>query len=429
MHSADAQSKTPFSPYEDAVKHSADLHAWQTEGDVYRRHYEKRLQFVQSRMNYHIHPLNAATGERQPLKACRRKDRPKETKCDFPLDESMLLREAQIICTCFAEENAWCTSGPRSVVGSCFTARNEPWLNAGPSAWMVFCGDNGDMKFPHRVPIIPETHDVKMKVFDLKKSTCVSAVCTLNMLYDLQAAQSMAAGYFGGYSSKMQDIGGKELQRLRESLERKVDREQRKPLPKAFQEYSKRLLKDLEAKSTIRTAVEGLNLAVHDAHADVLKAECVRTFASVNFPAAELLRREEIETQKCKGKSVIVAVHHAHGDGLRTWTSPPFDLLYGFRGSKLCVDLLSSYEMIRYWQPQRVFPPSKNSTEEQTSEWTRDGYASHNNFRGSFVFSYSEGPILNRIDSVEDLGAHGQAHGHSWASQGACPWACRLCIS
>ena len=68
----------------------------------------------------------------------------------------------------------------------------------------------------------------------------------------------------------MQDIGKKELQRLREALERKVDREDRKPLPKAFQEYSKRLLKDLEARSTVRTAVENLNLARHGNKADVL---------------------------------------------------------------------------------------------------------------------------------------------------------------
>ena len=100
-------------------------------------------------------------------------------------------------------------------------------------------------------------------------------------------------------------------------LERKVDRDQRKPLPKVFQEYSKRLLKDLEAKSNVRTAVEGLNLAIHGDVPDVLSAECIRTFPCVAFPAAELLRREEIETENRPGKSIIVAVHHARGEGLR----------------------------------------------------------------------------------------------------------------
>ena len=134
----------------------------------------------------------------------------------------------------------------------------------------------------------------------------------------------------------MQDMGQKELQKLREALERKIDREQRKPLPKAFQEYSKRLLKDLEARSTVRTAVENLNLAIHGDEADVLSAECIRTFPTVTFLAPVLLRREEIETQKVKGASCIVAVHHARGEGLRTWTTAPFDLMYGFRLISYC---------------------------------------------------------------------------------------------
>ena len=140
------------------------------------------------------------------------------------------------------------------------------------------------------------------------------------------------------------------------------------------QEYSKRLLKDLEAKSMIRTAVETLNLSLVGAHPDVLKAECIRTFPTVTFPAAELLRREEVETHKTKGKSVIVSVHHSHGEGLRTWTSAPFDLMYGFRGQKRQVDLLSPFEMIRYWQPERILPPNKKDLSPK-SAWTPEGRA------------------------------------------------------
>ena len=345
---------------------------WKLEGDIYQEHYRRRLQFVQSHMNNHIHPLNVHTGERVPLRSCRRKDRPKETKCGFPVDEGELLKAPRLICTCFADVFGWTTTGPRSVVGSVFSARNDAMLNAGPAAWLVWSGDNGDIKFPHKIPIIPETHEEPMPLYHQKHSECVSAVCTLNMLYDLQAAQSMAAGYFGGYTSKMQDIGKKELQRLREALERKIDREHRKPLPKAFQEYSKRLLKDLEAKSTVRTAVENLNLAIHGDHADMLRAECIRTFPSVSFPAATLLRREEVETGKSRGASLIVAVHHARGEGLRTWTTAPFDLMYGFRGSSHNVDLLSPYEMLRYWEMERILIPKRGEAN-PTAEWTEVG--------------------------------------------------------
>ena len=108
--------------------------------------------------------------------------------------------------------------------------RTDPWLNAGPSAWCTFSGDNGDIKFPHKIPILPETHE-KMPIFDLRIS-CASATSTLHMLYDLTASQSMMAGYFGGYTAKVQDVGMKELKRMRESLERNVDRAAKTPVPR-----------------------------------------------------------------------------------------------------------------------------------------------------------------------------------------------------
>ena len=111
---------------------------------------------------------------------------------------------------------------------------------------MYFTGDNGDIKFPHRLPIIPETHE-KLPMFSVRWRSCCSSSSSLQMAYDMQAGQAVAAGYFGGYSAKMQDIGTKELDRLREAMERKVDSSKQPPAPKAFQEYSRRLVSDLEA--------------------------------------------------------------------------------------------------------------------------------------------------------------------------------------
>ena len=192
------------------------------------------------------------------------------------------------------------------------------------------------------------------------------------MTYDMQAGQAVAAWYFGGYSAKMQDIGSKELERLREAMGRKVAGSQQSPAPKAFQDYSRRLVKDLEAKGIIRTAVETLNLATHAADADALSAECMRTFATVTFPASLLLKREEIETLKVAGRSIIAAVHRGAGDGRNTFMEAPFDLMYGFRGNSYVVDLFSPFEMLRYWRMEKILPP-KASEEEPTSSWTREG--------------------------------------------------------
>ena len=279
---------------------------WCQEGEEWRRQYQQRLQHVQSRMNYHIHPKDSVTGQRYPLASCMSKSKPNTCKGDFPLD-SQVCEEPLVVCACIAESRGLCSSGPRSLLGTILPARNEPWLNAGPSAWLVFAGDNGDLKFPHRMPLIPETHE-KVLLFDARASKCTNTTSSLQLAYDMQAGQAVAAGYFGGFTARMQDVGAKELQRMHEAVCRKTEREVAGPVVGAFRTYSKRLLKDLEAKGIVRTSVETLNLSVHAMDPDCLSAECVRTFPSVTFPASQLLKREEIETLTVKGHSVIAAI-------------------------------------------------------------------------------------------------------------------------
>ena len=134
------------------------------------------------------------------------------------------------------------------------------WLNAGPRAWIAFAADNGDLKFPFRVPIQQETCEAQL-IFDLKHSGCSTPSNNRALQRDLHMGMAVAAGYFGGYSSKMQDIGAAEVKRLRATLERKVSGEPAQKPAQDFQKYSRRLVKDLEAKGIIRTALEGVNLA------------------------------------------------------------------------------------------------------------------------------------------------------------------------
>ena len=70
-----------------------------------------------------------------------------------------MLEQTVIVCPCLAEEKGWIQTGPCSVLGSVTPRRNAEWLNPGPSAWCVFAGDNGDIKFPRETPTTPETHE------------------------------------------------------------------------------------------------------------------------------------------------------------------------------------------------------------------------------------------------------------------------------
>ena len=100
-------------------------------------------------------------------------------------------------------------------------------------------------------------------------------------------------------------------------------------------------------------------------------AECIRTFPTVTFPASLLLKREEIETGKRTGASIITSVTHASGMATYMFTEAPFDLLYGFRGALHEVDLLSPYEMLLHWSLERITAPI-SAFGIQRATWTEE---------------------------------------------------------
>ena len=119
-----------------------------------------------------------------------------------------------------------------------------------------------------------------------------------------------------------------------------------------------------------RTAVEGTNLALFADKPDRLDAECIRSFPTVTFQGSLLLRREEIESGNTKGCSLIAALRHGNKSGKIGKVAAPFDVMYGFRGSKYDVDLFSAFEMLRHWTMTEIKTPSATC---KLSKWTEAG--------------------------------------------------------
>ena len=65
------------------------------------------------------------------------------------------------------------------------------------------------------------------------------------LAFQVQTGQTAVAGYVGGYSAKMQDIGAKELRAMEQSISRKNTTWPPATQAKAFHEYSRRLVRDL----------------------------------------------------------------------------------------------------------------------------------------------------------------------------------------
>ena len=171
-----------------------DVAAWRKDGEEWHAKYSTRLQHALLHMNHHVHPVsNAETGERRVLASCRPKGKGNECKANCPLDNEMT-DVPLLVCGCIATERGFQQRGPRSLLGCVLPARNHPYLNAGPRTWVAFCADNGDIKFPHRFPILKETHEL----LETHSESCGSMSDNVPMIYDLQAALTAAAGYFGG---------------------------------------------------------------------------------------------------------------------------------------------------------------------------------------------------------------------------------------
>ena len=90
---------------------------------------------------------------------------------DFPSDNQMM-DKALLVCQCIADQLGLPSTGPRSLLGTVLPFRNDAWLNAAPRALVAFTGSNGDIKFPHRLLIMQESHEAML--FDVRTSPCYS---------------------------------------------------------------------------------------------------------------------------------------------------------------------------------------------------------------------------------------------------------------
>ena len=70
----------------------------------------------------------------------------------------------------------------------------------------------------------------------------------------------------------------------------------------------------------------------------------------------------------------MAALHHGGGGTNRMYKEPPFDVMYGFRGRRGSVDLLTPYEMLLHYSMERILPRT-NPRAESRAVWTEEGEA------------------------------------------------------
>ena len=168
---------------------------------------------------------------------------------------------------------------------------------------------------------------------------------------------------------KFQRLASESLSYLNQSLKGKTAAQQ-------WHRVTHRMLSDLQHRCIRRTAPEEWNLASSMNHADVTRAEFVRTFRSADFNGLDLIKRLETEQKRDSVRECwkrlppsSAAEDSEHDVWLQHFTD-----LYGFRGCNphnTGVFLLSPWEFLMHWECKRLPSPASSAL----SKWVNKAAA------------------------------------------------------
>ena len=170
-----------------------------------REYLGRHVQSVQLRKQNHVHVYNEETKEREPLQACRRKDKPKLCKSDFPRT-AWLIDRAVVLCQALINRMGMALSGRRSKLGSLHGPMNQESVNGTHPAMLAAHQFNSDVQLPYRFPITQATHS---SVCD---DRCYEGADETIIVQAAQASQDAQAGYACDYSNKRQPMAFNEVE-------------------------------------------------------------------------------------------------------------------------------------------------------------------------------------------------------------------------
>ena len=324
--------------------------------------FEKDARYMFSRVQHHWHQLR--NGVRVPLNYCAMKKKGKKHLCrsDFPLHKKCSAR-AKVVCKCVAKKHKLKISGRKNALGSIIGERKDPWFSATNSLCASILRCNTNIMPNFRVPITKKTIDCDCEC--LKEKVAASpAEDIVKLCIIAQRAMKQMTGYFTGYISKKQKLGGFELKAASSSLPF-LEQKLKGAATAAAQvaQVTNRLITTLEGKGVLRSAPESFNLCGHSKPEDQLFPEFIRTFRSKDFNGSELLGRLELVSSRSKLTLYMPCVLPPKKvTQTRGHVAVRKDVdLYGFRGKDPRVYYLSPWEFCTYWYGVRLEVPSETN--------------------------------------------------------------------
>ena len=311
---------------------------------------------LQLRRQHHVHILNAETGMREPLTACRRKDNPKLCKGDFPRT-TWLIDKAVVLCQGLIRKMNMALTGRRSKLGAFHGPMNQESLNATHPAMLAFQRCNSDVQLPYRFPITAETHDDT-----LCGESCPTSVDQHVILQATQTSQDAQAGYACDYCNKRQPMAFNECKECCKGHDGLADDVRGKSSHYIGKRHATRLMNDAYGRGIVRGQAENTNLRANGKSNDVCAAECFRTCGTTTFFGREYFDMvERLTKSNAEARSVVFGEVDSRNPRKKKVTFRDVAVLYGERPQQL--QYLSTYEFVTYWEAVLCTYPNREDAQ------------------------------------------------------------------
>lgn len=211
--------------------------------------YLEDVQYKVPRLQHHMHPLNATTKGREPLRSCLSTSGGKDCKHSSP-KTAFLTEELLLVCDGIALERGSLLKGNRVMLGCTLgrrTCENKNGVSKFFSAGLPCC--NCDVSPDLRAPLIVETHDPRCPCAGVGRAS-LRAVAR-----EAPSAATRKTGDFGGYIGKAQLVGKTERCRCEEGMLQLAAQHETDPAAVQVRACARRPIADLEAKCTLRSNV------------------------------------------------------------------------------------------------------------------------------------------------------------------------------
>ena len=239
---------------------------------------------LQLKKQHHVHIFNETTQMREPLTACRRKDKPKLCKGDFPRT-AWLIDKAVVLCQGLIARKGMAMTGRLSKLGALHGPMNQESVNGTHPGMLALHRLNSDVQLPYRLPITTESHACE--------ENCVENVDEHVIIQAMQASQDAQAGYACDYCNKRQPMAFNEVKECCKGHVDLAEKLQGHSVNLIGKRHVTRLMCDAYGKGIVRGQAENTNLRANAKSNDVTAAESFRTFGTASFFGREYFETVE----------------------------------------------------------------------------------------------------------------------------------------